>query len=120
MAYARIRRVSEEDKALASPELAALRQVWLERKQHVAARGSLDRFLLELKREWAIETGRAQDANMGIEIALESRERAVEQAVELAGPGAEARRGLGPEPHLRAPGRDVAACESRDAGLNEL
>lgn len=57
MRYERIRNLSEQDKSLASPELEGLRTVWRERKQSIAARGSLDSFLTKLKREWAIETG---------------------------------------------------------------
>ncbi len=49
--------LSEDDKALASPELRALAEVWAEQKDRLADPEPLKVFNERLQRQWAIETG---------------------------------------------------------------
>jgi Fic family protein len=46
-----------DSKALARPETAALVQAWKEHAQSLKQRAAYDRFLVQLRRQWAIETG---------------------------------------------------------------
>jgi Fic family protein len=55
--YTEITTLSDLDKNLASPELAALSTVWLGRKSAIEQRVEYQEFLTKLRREWAIETG---------------------------------------------------------------
>ena len=57
MSYERIAPLPTDSAELASSELRALQQVWGERRGALESGGKLDRFLLRLRREWAIETG---------------------------------------------------------------
>lgn len=56
MPWRRLEELNDADRASASKELVALRQVWLE-QERLEASGQLSNFITRLVREWSIETG---------------------------------------------------------------
>jgi len=55
--YQAISNLSQGEREIKSLELAALAQIWLERKDSLKQNGAHQEFLKKLQREWAIETG---------------------------------------------------------------
>lgn len=84
----------EDPLALAVAELRSLGSVWREQRAHLEASGALERFLVRLRREWAIETGmieRLYQFDQGVTLTL------IEQGIDASFIPHQATNGEGPE-----------------------